>query len=218
MQPLLRGQTLMAGSLGGIGGERVVQTADDDAPWADLVAMDAMLDTGDVDSADKIAQQWKSDVRPLRAVRLSRLARYQGKLEDADKYSDAAVRTGTVTLRSLAERVYTLVAMSKAHDAITLMKSYPNVGGSIWKWLRAYATASGGGKMDEARALVAGEDPPPALAPMPARMIAASAYGAMKDTRHGAPYVMPIVGAGFSNPDTSAVTEKLGLGKAGRRR
>lgn len=218
MQPLLRGQALMAGSFGGSSSDKILQTADDDAPWADLVAMDAVLDSGDLDAADKIAQQWKGDVRPLRAVRLARLARYQNKLEDADKYSDAAVKNGTVTLRSLAERVYTLVAMNKAHDAISLMKSYPNVGGSIWKWLRAYAVASGGGKIEEARALVAGEDAPPALAPMPARMIAASAYGAMKDTRHGSPYVMSIVSAGFSNPDTSGVTEKLGLGKAGRRR
>src|SRR5690606_26089728 len=46
--PLVRGQALLAGHLTGLTGEKVVDMADDEAPWADLVAMDWVLDAGDV--------------------------------------------------------------------------------------------------------------------------------------------------------------------------
>jgi hypothetical protein len=45
---------------------------------------------------------------------------------------------------------------------------------------------------------------------MPARVIAAAAYGAMKDTRHGTDYVKSIAQAGFVNPDVAAAAERVG--------
>ena len=48
---------------------------------------------------------------------------------------------------------------------------------------------------------------------MPARILAASAFAMMKDTRHGAEYTRPIVLGGFVNPDVAFAAEKLGLGK-----
>ncbi|MBF5066333.1 hypothetical protein G6O45_24215, partial [Salmonella enterica subsp. enterica serovar Istanbul] len=77
--------------------------------------------------------------------------------------SRAALESGTVTVRALAERVFVLAAMGKAGDAVALFKAYPNVGGPLAKWLRAYAVASNG-KLEEARAIISAEDPPPALA------------------------------------------------------
>lgn len=216
--PLARGQALLAGGTKELGSaQAVLDMADDEGPWADLVAMDYALDTGELDLAAKIAAQWKVDVRAPRAVRLARLARYEGKLEDADRMSRAALEGGTVTIRALAERVFVLVAANKSAEAIALFKTHPNVGGPLAKWLRAYATAAGG-KTEEARAIVSSEDPPPALAPLPARMIAAAAFGAMKDVRHGNEYAKPIVQAGFANPDMAAAAERLGLGKIGKRR
>lgn len=209
--PLVKGQALLGGNAAGLTGDKLVAMADDDVPWADLVAMDAALDTGDLDTAGKIAAQWAGDARPLRALRLARLARYQGKVEDADKYSRIALE-GSVTLRTLTERVFSLVAANKAHDAVVLFKSYPNVGGPLAKWLRAYAVASNG-KVEEARASIAQEDPPPPLSPMPSRIIAAAAYGATKDARHGSDYVKAIGQAGFANPDVAAAAEKVGAGK-----
>ncbi len=216
--PLARGQALLAGGTKEFGSAKaVLDMADDEGPWADLVAMDYALDTGDLELAAKVAAQWKGDVRAPRAVRLARLARYEGKLDDADRMSRAAMEGGTVTIRALAERVFVLVAANKSAEAAALFKTHPNIGGPLAKWLRAYATASGG-KIEEARASVSSEDPPPALAPLPARMIAASAYGAMKDARHGNEYAKPIVQAGFANPDMTMAAEKLGLGKVVRRR
>ena len=149
--------------------------------------------------------------RPLRAVRLAKLARWDGKNDEADRLSRAALEGGTVTVRALAERVLVLVAIGKAREAIALFKTYPNVGGPLAKWLRAYAIASHG-KLEEARAIVAAEDPPPALAPLPARTIAALAYGAVKDTRHGNEYVKAIVHGGVREP------RRRRGGREGRRR
>lgn len=216
--PLARGQALLSGSTKELGGaDKVLDMADDEGPWADLVAMDFALDTGDLDLASKIAAQWTGEVRSPRALRLARLARYQGKNDDADRLSKSAIDAGTVTIRALVERVFTLVALGRTPDALALFKTHPNVGGPLAKWLRAYATASGG-KIEEAKATVSSEDPPPALAPLPARMLAASAYGAMKDTRHGNEYTKPLVQAGFANPDLATAADRLGLGKVGRRR
>ncbi|MDB4937655.1 MAG: repeat protein [Labilithrix sp.] len=218
--PLVRGQALMAGNAQALGTDKALDMADDDTPWADLVAMDAALDTGDVDLARKVAAKWHGEantVRALRAVRLAKLARWDGKNEDADRFSRAALEGGTVTVRALAERVFVLAAMGKAGDAVALFKAYPNVGGPLAKWLRAYAVATNG-KVDEARAIISAEDPPPALAPLPARTYAAIAYGAVKDTRHGNEYVKALVTAGFVNPDVAAAAEKVGAGKVARKR
>lgn len=215
--PLIRGQALMGGNAQALGSDRALDMADDDTPWADLVAMDAALDVGDVELARKVATKWQGEPRALRAVRLAKLARWEGKNEDADRLSRAALEGGTVTVRALSERVFTLVAIGKHTEAIAVMKAYPNVGGPLAKWLRAYAVASNG-KVEEARAIIASEDPPPALAPLPARTIAAAAYGAVKDTRHGNEYVKAIVSAGFPNPDIAAAAEKVGVGKIARKR
>jgi hypothetical protein len=214
--PLIRGQAILAGNLGGLTSDKVKDMSDDEAPWADLVSMDWALDTGDLTLAKKIAESWRDTSQSMRALRLARLARYDGRLEDADKLSRVALETGTVTMRSLTERVFTLVALKRDADAQALFKTYPNVGGPLAKWLRAYATASHG-KIDDARAIVSQEDPPPPAAAMPARIIAASAYAAMKDTRHGNEYTKPIVAAGFASPDVTAAAEKLGIGKVGGR-
>jgi tetratricopeptide (TPR) repeat protein len=217
--PLVRGRALMAGNAQALGTDKALDMADDEAPWADLVSMDAALDTGDVDLAHKIAAKWDA-AHPgaLRALRLARLARWDGKNEDADRFSRAALAGGTVTVRAFAERVFVLVAMGGKHaETAALFKAYPNVGGPLAKWLRAYAAASNG-KVEEARAIVSAEDPPPALAPLPARMIAAMAYGAVKDTRHGNDYVKAIASAGFANPDVVTAAEKVGAGKISPRK
>ncbi len=199
---LVRGQALLKGDARAIDGDRtrVLAVASSESPWADLVAMDGALDTGDLDVARAIAARWTTEPTSMRAVRLARLARWDGKLDDAERLSHLALAGGTVTVRALAERVFVLVARGKSAEAVALFRDHPNVGGPLAKWLRAYAVASSG-KLDEARAMVAQEDPPPALAPLPARMYAAATYGSVKDTRKGGPYVKALVQAGFGNPD-----------------
>src|SRR5262249_47630538 len=80
--PLLRGKDLLGGSLGVLTTDKAKEMSDDEAPWADLVAMDWALDAGDIDTAKKIADQWRREPRSMRAIRLARLSRYDGRLED----------------------------------------------------------------------------------------------------------------------------------------
>jgi tetratricopeptide (TPR) repeat protein len=218
LAPLQRGQALLASTASAVPADKGLEMADGEAPWGDLVAMDAALDTGDLDQARRVAAKWTGEPRGLRALRLARLARYEGKNDDADRLSRAALAGATVTVRALAERVYSLVAAGKQKEALALFKAYPNVGGPLAKWLRAYAIAAGGGKVDEARATIAQEDPPSPVAPLPSRVYAAAAYGAMKDTRHGKEYVKDLVLAGFANPDVANAAERVGAARALRKR
>ena len=109
--------------------------------------MDMALDGGDLASADKIAAAWGKDAEtaPLRALRLARLARYEGQLDQADALSQTAMDHGTVTPRVLWERVFVLVARRAAPDEVgPLLSHYPLVLGPLATWLSAYATASNG--------------------------------------------------------------------------
>jgi hypothetical protein len=193
----------------------------DDAPWSKLIAMDIALDAGDLAGADKIAAAWgkASEGQPLRALRLSRLARYEGKLDAADALSQAALDSATVTPRVLWERVYTLVARGRFGEVGPLLARYPLVLGPLATWLSAYATASSG-SVEAAKGKTASIDPPPASATLEARVVAAAAFGAMKDRRRGADYVREVLATGSLHPDLVAAALALGFHKVdhGRRR
>ena len=66
----------------------------------------------------------------------------------------------------------------------------------------------------------ASADPPPPTAPLPARVIAAAAFGAMKDKRRGPDYVHDVLTTGSLDPDLVAAALALGFHKVdhGRRR
>jgi len=216
MAPLASAETVLAGRAR-VPKEKILELAGIDAPWSDLVAMDLALDLGELGVADKIAADWKgSEKLPLRALRLARLARYEGRLDDAETLSVAAIESGTVTLRSLSERVLVLVARNKAADATPLLAKYPLVLGPIAIWLSAYAQASLG-KVDDAKAKTSTVDPPPPGSPVPARLVAVLALGKMTDYRRGPDYVRDLVQAGFWNPDVSSSGLAFGLRVATRK-
>jgi Tetratricopeptide repeat len=196
--------------------DKLIDMSDNEAPWSDLVAMDLALDSGDSDTADKIAAAWKgSEGRPSRALRLARLARYEGKLDAAEAFMDAAMR-GTVTTRALFEKVCLLVARNHGAEAGPLLAKYPLVLGPAKGWLSAYALASAN-KLEEAKALVAQLDPPPDLAPLPTRAIAAAAFGALKDKKRGIDFVRDLLATGTQHPDVVNAALALGFKKIERR-
>ena len=199
---------------------KVTTMAADDAPWSDLLAMDTALGAGDLASADKIATAWSKDAEtgPLRALRLARLARYESRLDAADTLSLTTLNHGTVTPRVLWERVYTLVAKGRAAEVPPLLSHYPLVLGPLATWLSAYAAASAG-NVEGAKGKTASVDPPPATAPLEARVVAAAAFGAMKDKRRGADYVRDVLSSRSQNPDLVAAALALGYHKVehGRR-
>ncbi len=183
----------------------------DDAPWSNLIAMDVALDAGDLAGADKIAagRGKGAESQPLRALRLARLARYEGRLDTADALSQAALDAATVTPRVLWERAYTLVARGRVAEVAPLLARYPLVLGPLATWLSAYATASSGG-VEAAKGKTASIDPPPQSATLEARVVAAAAFGAMKDRRRGGDYVREVLATGSLHPDL--VTAALALG------
>jgi tetratricopeptide (TPR) repeat protein len=190
---------------------RLVEMADDEAPWSDLVAMDAALDQGDMDQADAIAAQWKGgENRPMRVPRLARLSRYESHLDAAEADSVAALNGGTVTPRVLAERVFVLVARGRASEAGPLLAKYPLVLGPLGTWLSAYGMASQG-KVEEAKARTSTLDPPAAGAPLTARVIAASALAAMHERRRAADILKPILAAGYVGVDIENAALAVGF-------
>ena len=188
--------------------------ANDDAPWSNLIAMDVALDTGDLAGADKIAAGWgkESESQPLRALRLARLARYEGRLDAADALSQAALDSATVTPRVLWERAFTLVARGRVAEVAPLLARYPLVLGPLATWLSAYASASSGG-VEAAKGKTASIDPPPSSATLGARVVAAAAFGAMKDRRRGGDYVHEVLATGSLHPDLVAAALALGFHK-----
>jgi tetratricopeptide (TPR) repeat protein len=193
----------------------------DDAPWADLIGMDAALDSGDLGQATTIATAWgkEAESMPLRAIRLARLARYSGRLDEADTRSQLALEHGTVTPRVLTERVFELVARERFGEVAPLLARYPLVLGPLTVWLNAYAMATAG-STDPAKAKLAALDPPPAGAPFETRLIAAAALGATKDHKRGADYDRDLLATGSLNPDLTGSALALGFRRVehGRRR
>lgn len=203
-------QDVLAGRAS-VPGDKILEMSDDEAPWSDLVSMDLALDENDLETADKIAEKWKgSEDRPLRALRLSRLTRYHGKLDDADKLSATALQ-GSVTTRVLLERVLVLVANGKPGDVGPLLAKYPLVlGQANAAWLSAFASASSS-KIDDARGKTSQLDAPPATAPVPIRVIAAVSLGAMHDRKRGQDLVKDLFSAGLVDPDLVAAGAGLGV-------
>jgi tetratricopeptide (TPR) repeat protein len=215
--PLFAALDLADGALSGklrLDGAKLLVMATDGAPWSDLVAMDVSLNQGDLVSADKIANRWgkEAESQPLRALRLGRLARYQGRLEAADALSQIALLHGTVTPRVLWERAYTLVAKGRGAEVGPLLGRYPLVLGPLATWLSAYAAASGG-NTEAAKGKTASMDPPPQGAPLEARVVAAAAFGAMKDRRRGGEFVKDVLSSGRLHPDLVAAALSLGFRK-----
>jgi predicted Zn-dependent protease len=213
--PFLAALSLAQGALSGrllLDGAKLQAIAVDDAPWSDLLAMDVALDEGDLATADKIAAGWgkEPEASSLRALRLARLARYEGRLDAAESFSQASLEHGTVTPRVLWERAYLLVARGRAADVGALLARYPLVLGPIATWLSAYAAASSGNG-EAARGKTASLDPPPATAPLDVRIVAAAAFGAMKDKRRGGDFVREVAASGSGNPDLVAAGTALGI-------
>lgn len=151
-------------------------------PWGEIVAVDAAMATGNLELADKLVKAWGDGAsRPVFALRVAQLRRYQDKLDEADKYSARAL-DGTTTARVLSERVYCLVAKDQANQARDLIAKYPSLLGPMADWLRMYVDAKTN-KAADARSKAAQLDFPSEEAPLLLRLGAARALAAVKDRR-----------------------------------
>lgn len=151
-------------------------------PWGEIVAVDSALATGNLELADKLVKAWGEGAsRPVFALRVAQLRRYQNKLDEADKYSARAL-DGTTTARVISERVYCLVAKEQATQARDLIAKYPSLLGPMADWLRMYVDAKTN-KAADARSKAAQLDFPSEEAPLLLRLGAARGLAAVKDRR-----------------------------------
>lgn len=178
------------------------------APWADILAMDAALDAGDLPAAHTLGEKWKAlHPSPARDVRLARLARYEGRIADADTLSAQALRS--ITPRSLVERTYVFLAQNKTVEASQLISKYPLM--MQGTWLGPWITASA--KPEEGRAKAASLALPADRAPVLYRTIAISGLAAMKENKRGRDQITTYVKTVGLNPDVVNAATALGMPK-----
>ena len=181
-----------------------------------LVAFDVAIDGGDLKDASAIAASWGSETanleaRPLRALRLARLARMTGRGEDADRLSRIAVEQATVVPRALVERVLVLGALGKGADALALLGRYPLLATDEQPWLRAYANAQAG-KTADAKKLVADlKDPDRKTATWAVRRDALLAIAAAGDDKRAKPMAHDMLRERPNDPDVQTVAKSLGV-------
>lgn len=208
---LVRGREVLVEQSTWSSEERLKLTATH-AWWSELVAMDASLDNGDLATAEKLAESWrKESVAPNRSTRLSRLARYQEKLDVADAESQKALAS-SATLRSLFERTLVLTAMKRYDEATQLLAKNPAPLGPYATWLSAYVVAKSG-KVDDARARAELLEAPSDAAPFPVRMLALVSAAAMRDQKRGMLIIRPMIKAKIVNPDTREAAHDLHMPK-----
>jgi hypothetical protein len=151
-------------------------------PWGEVVAVDAATESGNLELADKIVTRWGAAAgRPVYALRVSRLRRHQGKLDEALTASAAAL-SGTTTLPVLIERVYVLIAKQSYDAARDLTAKYPSLLGPMSGWLKALVDAASG-RAAEAKVGLGQLEPPPPEAPVEIRVLAMRALVANHDKR-----------------------------------
>ncbi|HMJ13174.1 MAG TPA: hypothetical protein VK524_17255, partial [Polyangiaceae bacterium] len=169
-------------------------------PWGELVAVDAALDIGNLTLADQIVKRWEEGAaRPVYALRVARLRRYQGKAEDAVTASGHALDQGTTTARVLIERIYDLLANQQSAGARQLLSRYPTLLGPMTGWLSALVDAAADRKADAA-VKVAQLELPPDAAPVLLKTLVARSLAAAGDKR-ARPYLGSLARRLSRNPD-----------------
>ena len=184
------------------------QFASPSVPWGDLVAVDAALDLGNLELARKISTRWGDrGTTPAYALRRARLARYDGKAEDAVKASEESMVAGGVTPRVLIERVLALLAAKDVQGARAVVSQYPVVLGPMTKLLSIVVNVEAG-KAALAKSDAATVEPPPDGSPVLYELLAARALIAVDDRRG------KVILAGLSrrlpkHPDVVAMLQSL---------
>ncbi|MEP7053477.1 MAG: hypothetical protein ABJB12_24145 [Pseudomonadota bacterium] len=168
-------------------------------PWGEVVAADAALDQGNFALANKIlSRRQGAAVRPVHALRLSRLYRYQNKADDAVTAA-AAAREGALTASVLIESVYAALKKDDATAARVLVAKHPTIMGPLTAWLGVLIDGSTKQRA-QAAARAAKLDLPPAETPLKLRVLVARALAVAADKR-ARPYVLALAKQVPKHPD-----------------
>lgn len=155
-------------------------------PWADLVAMDAALDAGDLAQAQAIAAAWHgAEKHPVRASRMARLLRYTGK----NGAAQAAAASAAPTLAARIEAALAAAEMASARTAA--IQALDAARTDEERWTAAFLLAREGRIVPailKARALPI----PPADAPLLLRTVAALAMSELRLVLPGHPTILSL--------------------------
>lgn len=183
--------------------EDLKRMAEPAVPWGELVAIDAALDTGQLERAEALLRARSEGQRPVHLVRLARLLRYQGKPSEAIAASEKALEAN-MTVGLLLERTYGLLAADKPVAARTLVAKYPSALGPMTAWL--FALIDVAEKQEaQATARIAKLDLPPDASPLALKVMVARALAAAGDKR-AKPYHKALLKAHPQQPDLKALT------------
>lgn len=173
-------------------------------PGGELVAVDALLDAGEIVRARALVAGWRDPAKhPLQSHRLARLLRYEGKPREASAALSGAPATGKV----LIERV---LADAEAKGGLDhVLSTIDERVGAARPFLEAYVLARGGDADDAQRRL--GSVTPPAFdAELELRLVAVLAYGEAGDDERGAPLLRVLEDSHPKNPDVRRARRALG--------
>ncbi|MEO8902496.1 MAG: hypothetical protein ABI488_10940 [Polyangiaceae bacterium] len=179
--------------------EKLEAMATPATPWGEIVAADAALDQGNLSLAAKIlGRREGAAVRPVHALRLSRLYRYQNKPDEAVAAA-AAAREGATTASVLIESVYAALKKDDGAAAHALVAKHPTVLGPLTAWLSVLVDGSTKQKA-QAAARAAKLDLPPPETPLKLRILVARALAVAADKR-ATPYVLVLAKQVPKHPD-----------------
>jgi tetratricopeptide (TPR) repeat protein len=183
--PAFEGLRVAAGVLRGTKypkAEAQKSMAEPSVPWGELVAVDAALDTGNLDlAAQLLGARASEEQRPVHLLRLARLMRYRGKAGDAVAASEKALEAN-MTVGLLLERTYDLLAAEKPADARHFVAKYPSTLGPMTAWLLALIDVAEKHEA-QATARIAKLDLPPDAAPLALKIMVDRALVAAGDKR-----------------------------------
>jgi hypothetical protein len=190
--------------------EAISQWAVSNVVFGDVVALDALLDKGQLEEAEQLlGTLGRRGSSPVIHLRRSRLLRYQDKAQEAVATVDAALREGAPTQRALVEAVYALLAADNTASARELLTRYASVLGASAEWLKALVDFASNNPR-RAKASVAGLEAPPAEAPLLQRVLAARTLAAVGD-RRAKGEIAPLLRTFSRNPDVVLAGKAVGL-------
>jgi hypothetical protein len=184
--------------------DRLAELRAHDAPWADLLAVDAALDRGDLAEVREAVERWPDAAsHPLRALRLARLLRYQGNHASARAALEAAAPS------RLARIEAALVAAQSNAGIDAALAALDGAAGPEQPFVRAYALARKR-KLAAAKAILRPLEIPKHDAPVSVRTAAALAFAVTQDQAR-AGFVKALAKAWPKNPDIVRAAVSLGF-------
>ncbi len=176
----------------------------------DLLAVDALLDTGSLAKARELTKRWPDPGgHPLRARRYARLLRYEGNLDEAA----LAIRSAATGEARLVEEVLIQaeVPALRALARQSMRERPSDLPADVARMLEAYVAARDDEKRD-AEDLLRGVEVPNKKAALPVRVIAALAFGEAENKRAES-LVKALVATFPENPDVKRASSILEAAK-----